>query len=62
MKLEIKKIEKKVELDTRVEGCWSDCWDGVSYKYTAYNKSLYEEGIGECVKSKKTTAKTCWIW
>ena len=61
MKLEIKKIEKKIEFDTKVEGCWSDCWDGKSYKYSGYNKSVYNEGLG-CTRSKKTTAKKCLFW
>lgn len=62
MKLEIKKIDKKIELDTKVEGCWSDCWDGESYKYTAYSEAFYNAGVGYCRKEKKMTAKTCWFW
>lgn len=60
-KIEIKKIDKKIELDTRVEGCWSDCWDGKTYKYSGYNADVYNADLG-CKKEKKKKAKTCVVW
>lgn len=60
MKLEIKKINKKVELDTKVEGCWSDCWDG-TYIWKGYSAEVAGE-FENCKKEKKMTAETCWFW
>lgn len=61
MKLEIKKIDKKIELDTKVEGCWSDCGTG-KYVYSGYEEGCYNAGQGYCTKKEKKNAKTCWIW
>ncbi|MCM1112407.1 MAG: hypothetical protein NC399_04050 [Muribaculum sp.] len=44
MKLEVKKINKKIELDTTAEKCTA-C---MHVNFDAYSKEAYEEGITAC--------------
>lgn len=37
MELKIKKIDKKIELDTKVEACWNNCHVGY---YSGYDASI----------------------
>lgn len=60
MDLKIKKMNKKVELDTKVEGCLSDCHSG-TYIWLGYNAEVYRE-LGTCRKIEKMTAKSCLFW
>ena len=59
-KIELKKIDNKIALDTKVEGCWNDCHTG-EYVYSGYNASVYNE-LGWCTKKEKMSAKKCWFW
>ena len=59
-KIEIMKLDTKLTIDAKAEGCWSDCkktyYDAHS---AAMNKEMGEEW---CEKKTKKTAKSCWIW
>ena len=57
-KLQIKKIEKPIKLDTKVEGCWNDCYAGK--KWEGYTAGMENE-FG-CKQVKKYNAKKCWLW
>ncbi len=56
-KLQIKKIEKPIKLDTKVEGCWSDC---AYFKWQGYSAELKNDY--DCKQVKKYNAKKCWFW
>lgn len=47
MKLEIKKIENKIELDTTTEGCWDDC---IVTLWVASTKETSFAGLVNCMK------------
>lgn len=57
MELKLKKIEDKVELDTQVQGCWSDCHTG-KYSWTGLNKALRDRGARDCIKKETMSPKT----
>lgn len=59
-KIEIEKIVDKIEVDTKAEGCWTDCF--VGYSYSGYTEAYYNEVGWACTKTKKYSAKTCWFW
>jgi len=53
MKLEVKKIDKKINLDTTTEGCTKDC---IEHKYVAYSEETSMNGTMNCAVFY-TTAK-----
>ena len=59
-KIEIMKLDTKLTIDAKAEGCWSDC---TKTYYDAHSAEMNKE-MGEewCEKKTKKTAKTCWIW
>ncbi len=56
MKLEVRKIENKIKLDTTMEGCATDCL--VTY-YVAYNEATTMGGVANCLKTKWTCKGNC---
>lgn len=54
MKIEIKKIENKIELDTTTEGCLNDCLELI---WAAYSEETSMEGVANCLYGSKYTAK-----
>ena len=58
MKLEIKKLEKKIKLDTTIEGCLKDC---MVPTYAGYTKDTTMAGVGNCLQIKYT-AKGNWFF
>ena len=58
MEIILKKIEKKIELDTTTQQCGNDCLES---KFTGATKAQALNGVHDCVYHWWYSTKGCWF-